>query len=678
MNPPSPHPRIEHLRREIERHSRLYYEDAAPEISDRDFDRLMEELIRLEHEHPELASPDSPSRRVGGAPLQQFQSVDHLLPMLSLDNTYNLDELREFHRRVVKLAARDDLTYVVEPKIDGVSISLRYQNGLLTLGATRGNGTTGDDITQNLKTLHTLPLRLTLPNPPELLEVRGEAYLPREGFAKLNREREAAGEPLFANPRNATAGSLKQLDPAIVAKRPLAAVCYAVGATRGITFTHHHQEIETLRHAGFTIPHLWWTCSGIDDVIARVEELQRHEHDLPYDIDGAVIKLDELALWTKLGSTAKAPRFAIAYKYSHEQAQTLLRAITVQVGRTGTLTPVAELDPVLLAGSTISRATLHNEEEIRRKDIRIGDTVIIEKAGQVIPAVIHVVPSLRPPHAPPFDLFAHVGGICPACGGPIHRDPEFVAWRCENISCPAQIKRAIGHFAGRTAMDIEGLGEALINQLVEKRLVANLADLYTLTAPQLQSLERMGEKSAANLIHAIDHSRGRDLWRLLHGLGIPHVGEGSARRLARAFGSLDAILNATPEQLQAVPDIGAIMAEAIHEFFTNPKNLDLCRSLATAGLNTRDLAPPPPATSSPFTGKTIVVTGTLPSYTRDTIKEKLRTLGATITDSVSKNTHYLLAGEAAGSKLAKAQKLGIPVLDEAAFHALIEPSSRPH
>ncbi len=661
--------RIEELRRELDRHNRLYYVEARPEISDRDYDRLYDELKQLEAGHPELVTPDSPTQRVGGAPLKEFQSIRHLQPMMSLDNTYDAQDLREFDRRVHKLLPGEKVEYILEPKIDGVSVSLRYEQGRFTLGATRGDGTTGDDITANVKTLRAIPLSLNTDFfPPALLEVRGEAFMPVKGFHRLNQARLQAGEEPFANPRNATAGSLKQLDPRIVAQRPLSAVFYAVGATQGITFQTHEEELATLKSMGLPVPQLWWKCADIEEVIQRALELQQKEADLPYEIDGAVIKVNRLEQWKRLGSTAKAPRFAIAYKYSHEQAQTRLNGITVQVGRTGTLTPVAKLEPVLLNGSTISRATLHNEEEIRRKDIRVGDTVVIEKAGEVIPAVVSVVLQDRPPEARPFDLFEHTGGKCPACEGPIRRDPEFVAWRCENIACPAQLKRTLQHYAARRAMDIENLGEVLVGQLVDQGLVHDVADLYTLSQEALAGLERMAEKSAGNVLTAIEESKKRELWRLIHGLGITHVGEGAARKLAEAFRTLEALMAATVETLQAQKDIGTVMAGSIFDFFRNPRNLAVIEKLRAAGVQC-DAANPSPAPTSrgPFAGKTVVLTGTLAACSREEAKEALRQKGAQVTDSVSKKTDYLVAGESAGSKLDKARALGVRVLTEEEF-----------
>ncbi|HMP90362.1 MAG TPA: NAD-dependent DNA ligase LigA [Kiritimatiellia bacterium] len=664
--------RIEKLRTELHRHNHLYYIETAPVISDREFDALLKELSDLENQFPEFDDPTSPTKRVGGEPLKEFSNVKHTRPMMSLDNTYEEGELREFDRRVKKLLSGREVSYVLEPKIDGVSITVHYRHGRLVLGATRGDGTTGDDITENLKTIGSIPLRLAGDHPPEYLEVRGEAFMPTVGFAQLNAQREKAGEALFANPRNATAGSLKQLDPKITATRPLGAAFYAIGEFKGDAPPTHAGEIKLLMALGLPVPEWWCVCRNIDDVIAQSGELQASEKSLPYMIDGCVIKVNELETWEMLGTTAKAPRYAIAYKYAHEQATTVLNAITVQVGRTGILTPVAELEPVLLAGSTISRATLHNEDEIKRKDIRVGDTVIIEKAGQVIPAVVSVDLSKRPENSKAFNLYDHIGGTCPVCGGPVVRDPEFVAWRCENNSCPAQIKRTLQHFAGKSAMDIEGMGEALVNQLVDTGLVHTAADIYQLTVDQVAGLERMGPKSSENLIQAIMESKDRPLWRLLHGLGIPHVGEGAARKLAAHFLSMEKLKNATPEELEKVQDIGTIMATAIVDYFSNPQNRALMDHLSATGLRTVDEAPVVTASQNhPLFGKTMVVTGTLQNYSRDQIKDALRAKGAIVTDSVSKKTDYVVAGEAAGSKLDKAAKLNVRVLTEAEVEEML-------
>ena len=689
--------RAEFLRAELERHNRLYYVEARPEISDREFDRLLRELQDLEVAHPELAVPDSPTQRVGGVPLAGFRQVQHAVPMMSLDNTYSVEEMREFDARIRKALGVETVEYVLEPKVDGVSISLRYEKGVLKVAATRGDGKTGDDITANAKTIRAIPLRI--PTAAPVLEVRGEAYLGKAAFEKLNREREQAGETLFANPRNATAGSLKQLDPKVVAARPLAAVLYATGELDGVEFETQAEVLRSLKKLGFPVAKLWWECRGIEEVIARAEELQRREGELEYEMDGAVVKVNRLALWRQLGTTAKAPRFAMAYKYSHEQAQTVLKGITLQVGRTGVLTPVAELEPVELAGSTISRATLHNEDEIKRKDIRVGDTVIIEKAGEVIPAVVAVVAEKRPKHAPPFDLFAHAGGKCPACGGEIARDPEAAAWRCENLGCPAQIRGRIEHFVSRKAMNIDGFGEAIIEALTsetkvvetaddglfgaktkEKLLPAvvhDVADLYALKpeAIELRRPNRAADakkaemKLATKLCAAIAASKNNELWRLIHGLGIPNVGEGLARSLAQELGSLDALLAADAAALAKVRDVGGIVAQSVVEFFANPRNRAVVEKLRQAGVRFDRVEQAAAGASKDgyFFGKRVVITGTLEKFTREQAQEELRQRGATVAETVGKTTQILIAGAEAGSKLEKAQKLGIPVLDEAGF-----------
>ena len=707
MEPSSPslaaaRKRAEHLRAELERHNRLYYVEARPEISDREFDRLLRELQDLETAHPELAAPDSPTRRVGGAPIEGFAQVRHAVPMMSLDNTYSVEEIREFDARVRKALGVESVDYVIEPKVDGVSISLRYEKGVLVTAATRGDGKTGDDITANARTIRSIPLRI--PAAAAVLEVRGEAYLGKAAFAQLNAEREKAGEPPFANPRNATAGSLKQLDPKVVAARPLAAVLYAVGALEGVEFETQADVLRGLAGLGFPTAKLWWECRGIEEVIARAEELQRREGELEYEMDGAVVKVNRRALWRQLGTTAKAPRFAMAYKYSHEQARTVLRGITLQVGRTGVLTPVAELEPVELAGSTISRATLHNEDEVRRKDIRVGDTVVIEKAGEVIPAVVAVVAEKRPRGTHPFDLSAHAGGKCPACGGGIVRDPEAAAWRCENLDCPAQIRARIEHFTARKAMNIDGFGEAIVEALAgEVRvrettddglfgaktaeqilppIVRDVADLYALTpeAIELRRPNRAADakkaemKLATKLCAALAASKDNELWRLLHGLGIPNVGEGLARTLAQEFGSLDALMAADEEALAKVRDVGEIVARSVAEFFANPRNREVVEKLRGAGVRF-DRVERAAAGASPdgfFFGKRVVITGTLEKFTREQAQDELRKRGATVAETVGKTTSVVIAGAEAGSKLEKARKLGIPVLDEAEFRRRLE------
>ena len=691
--------RAEFLRAELERHNRLYYVEARPEISDREFDRLLRELQDLETAHPELATPDSPTQRVGGAPLAGFRQVKHAVPMMSLDNTYSVEEMREFDARIRKALGVESVDYVLEPKVDGVSISLRYENGVLAIAATRGDGKTGDDVTANARTIRAIPLRI--PTDAPVFEVRGEVYLGKAAFEKLNAEREGAGEELFANPRNATAGSLKQLDPKVVAARPLAAVLYATGELVGAEFETQADVLRGLKKLGFPTAKLWWECKGIDEVVARAEELQRREGELEYEMDGAVVKVNRLALWRQLGTTAKAPRFAMAYKYSHEQAQTVLKAITLQVGRTGVLTPVAELEPVELAGSTIARATLHNEDEIRRKDIRVGDTVIVEKAGEVIPAVVAVVPEKRPAKTQPFDLSAHAGGKCPACGGGIVRDPEAAAWRCENLDCPAQIRGRIEHFVSRKAMNVDGFGEAIVAALTSETkiavatddglfgakteekilppLVRDVADLYALRPEDVElrrpnraaDAKKAEMKLATKLCAAIAASKDNELWRLLHGLGIPNVGEGLARTLAQELGSLDALMAADAETLAKARDVGEIVARSVREFFANARNRAVVEKLRKAGVRF-DRVEQAAAGASPdgyFFGKRVVLTGTLAKFTREQAQDELRKRGATVVGTVGKTTHVVVAGAEAGSKLDKARALGIPVLDETEFLA---------
>ncbi|MBI5394431.1 MAG: NAD-dependent DNA ligase LigA [Verrucomicrobia bacterium] len=664
--------RVAELRDQIRRHDHLYYVLAQPEIGDRDYDKLYADLKKLETEFPDLVTADSPTQRVGGQPLKEFRSVQHAVPMMSLDNTYSPDELREFCDRVARLLPGEQVEYCVEPKIDGLAVMLRYERGELAVGATRGDGSTGDDITANLRTIRAIPLRLHVPKPPPVFEARGEVYMTRDGFDKLNREREKAGDQLFANPRNAAAGSLKLLDPKLVAQRPLAAVLYGIGAVEGANFKTHRDAIEKLKELGFPTPPLWWLAHSLDEILRHIEELQSHEATLPFEIDGAVIKVNSLDQQRRLGATAKAPRWAIAYKYSHEQAETLLEDIIVQVGRTGNLTPVAVLKPVPLAGSTISRATLHNEDEIKRKDIRIGDTVIIEKAGEVIPAVVSVVTAKRPKNAKPFDFAAHVHGKCPECGSSIHRDPEQVAWRCENISCPAQLKRALEHFGHRGTMDIEGLGEVLVNQLVDAKLVRDIADVYSLTVEQLAALERMGEKSAQNVVAAIAASKQRELWRVLMGLGILHVGAQAAKTLARHFGSIEALEHATPDQLMEAEDIGEVMAASIRDFFLNKRNHEVIEKLRRAGVNLKAAATERKTAAGALSGKTFVLTGTLARHSREDAARLIEEHGGKVSGSVSKKTDFVVVGADAGSKLDKARQLGIKTLDEEVFEKLLK------
>ncbi|MBL9174160.1 MAG: NAD-dependent DNA ligase LigA [Verrucomicrobiales bacterium] len=653
---------------ELRRHEHAYYVLHRPVISDAEFDRLERELKDLEARHPDWVSADSPTQRVGGSVSEGFRSVRHTVPLMSLDNTYSPDEVKAFLARAEKQLPGEALEWTVEPKVDGLSISLRYEQGVFVQGATRGDGTTGDDVTSNLRTIRSLPLKLR--EAPALLELRGEIYLPLAGFRRLNAERESAGEEPFSNPRNAAAGSLKQLDPRITAQRPLALVSYGIGAVSGVEVPADQAGLlQWLGQLGLPIPEHVTVARSTDEVLHAISELDRIRRDFGYETDGAVVKLNRLSLRDRLGFTAKAPRWAMAYKYASEQAQTRLRSITVQVGRTGKLTPVAELEPVFLAGSTVARATLHNEEEIRRKDIRIGDQVVIEKAGEVIPAVIRSLPECRTGAEVLFTL----PRTCPECGTPVTRestaDGEGVDWRCPNLDCPAQVRGRIGHWCSRGAMDIDGAGDVLVAQVVQQGLVRDVADLYRLRAPEVQDLERMGEKSAKNLIEAIEVSKSRDLWRLVFGLGILHVGAGAAKALARAFPDLDSLAAAGASQLCEVPDIGDVIARSVEEWFADPRNRDLIGRLRQAGLNlsSSTYRPPDVASTGPLSGKTFVLTGTLPSLSREAATAEIERRGGRVASSVSRKTDYVLAGAEPGSKIEKARQLGIPILSEADF-----------
>lgn len=676
MNRSSAEKRHAELASEIRGHDEAYYIRAQPLISDAEYDRLYRELLDLEKAFPDLATASSPTQRVGGAPLSEFHPVRHRVPMLSLDNTYSQGEVLQFVQRLQKILPGQKLDWIVEPKIDGVAINLRYEHGVFTLGATRGDGTTGDDITANLRTIRNLPLELHLPKNalPALLEVHGEVYMTKAGFQKLNKERVANGEEPFANARNSAAGSLKQLDSRLVAKRPLALLIYGTGAVEdgaSAKWSTQKELLDWLKKAGLPTPQHTWHCNSPEELIHAIEELDKIRRDFPFETDGAVIKLNSIPLRERAGFTAKAPRWAMAYKYAAEQAETKLRDITIQVGRTGALTPVAELEPVFLAGSTISRATLHNEDELRRKDIRIGDTVTIEKAGEVIPAVVGVVLTKRTGAEKPF-VFPKT---CPECGSEVARttatNGEAAAvWRCLNAACPAQVRGRIEHWCSRGAMDIEGGGEVLSSQLVRAGLVKNVADLYTLTLDQLLTIERMGRKSAQNFLDGIEASKHRELWRLIFGLGILHVGVGTAKALDRAFTSLDSIAGATFEQLSATRDIGEVVGTSIRQWFDTAENQELIERLRQSGLNFKSNSQPTQSNST-IAGKTFVLTGTLPNLSRDAAAAKIEAAGGKVTGSVSKKTDFVVAGEEAGSKLAKAQQLGIKILDEAALIQLL-------
>jgi DNA ligase (NAD+) len=759
----------------IRRHDHLYYVEARPAISDFVYDQLYQALLDVEKQFPELVTPDSPSQRVGGAPTKGFQRIKHLQPMLSLEKIESADYptpveepdrerrnraqdentvegLRAFDRDIRKKLGREDVQYIIEPKVDGVSISVHYRAGQLVLGATRGDGQTGDDITVNLRTVRAIPLKLEAGagDPPELLEVRGEAFMTIADFEQLNRRMDEAGEKPFPNARNATAGALKQLDPKLVAQRPIRAVFYGVGACEGITFERHSDMLERLKQFGLPTQPVWWVCDGIDEVLRVYREEIVNDYDerrdlrtrVPYEIDGLVLKVNTMADWARIPAKTRSPGYAIVHKPVHwiTPAETLLKAITVQVGRTGVLTPVAELEPVFVQGSTIARATLHNEDEIRRKDIRIGDTVVVRKAGMVIPEVFEVVKTKRPEGAPEFDLFKHVGGKCPACGGPIVKekmsggDGEEVAWRCENVAgCPAQLTRRVEYFAARKALDLESLGGIVAEKLVERGLVKEPLDLFDLKIEQLAKLNlgtdaearTFGEKNATKVIEALERAKGFPLDRWIFALAIPNVGDTIAWQLAQAHhslgeladsavlrdirdqGALDAErkeisprsrknppkdeadralrearydelgreLKSIEERLATgglkarMVEVGPVVAGSVLDFFASAAGQALLARLKELGINPQSERPvaSPVAASSPIAGKTFVLTGTLPTLSRDEASKLIRDAGGSTSSSVSKNTDYVLAGEEAGSKLEKARKLGVRIIDEAEF-----------
>ncbi len=658
--------RIAELRRQVEEHNQRYYQDAAPVIGDREYDQLYQELAALEREHPAFAAADSPTQKVGGAPLKSFAQVTHRAPMLSLDNTYSEEEVGDFYRRLQRWLPDEEIPVVIEPKVDGVAVSLLYEEGVLQYAATRGDGNVGDDITQNIRTIQSVPERLK-GRAPKTLEVRGEVYLDKQGFAKLNAARAEAGLPVFANPRNAAAGSLKQLDPAIAAQRPLGVVFYGTGLIDGEELQQHSDLFPLLRKLGLTATEQIWRAQSVEDTLQAIHQLDRVRHDFAYQTDGAVVKVDSFAQRAALGFTAKAPRWAIAFKYKAERVETKLHDILIQVGRTGVLTPVAALEPVTVSGSRVARATLHNEEEIQRKDIRIGDIVVIEKAGEVIPAIVNVRTELRTGAEREFRMPT----LCPECGSAVQRDAGQVAIRCVNAQCPAQLRRRLEHFASRGAMDIEGLGEAMVTQLVTRKLLRDVAEVYELDETKLGTLERVGAKSISNLLKAIEASKTRPLWRLIFGLGILHVGVSSSRALADHFRSMERLLASGVEELQQISDVGEVVGRSIHGFFQEQANRDLIARLAVADLKLIDDTPAAePETSSPFHRSTWVVTGTL-TQPREEIAELIIARGGKVSGSVSKKTSYVLAGEEAGSKLGKAKKLGVRVVDETEFRAML-------
>jgi DNA ligase (NAD+) len=655
-----PKQRVEKLRKELEHHNYLYYL-GEPVISDLEFDRLMKELGELEAAHPELDSPDSPTKRVGGQAIQGFRTVEHAVPMMSIDNTYEPSHVRAFDERVRKNLDGETPEYVLEPKIDGVAASVRYEKGMLTLVATRGDGRSGDDITAQARTIRSIPLRLDAGDVPNILEVRGEIYMPTDVFQKLNKEREAAGEEIFKNPRNLTTGALKALDPKVTSQRKLSFVCHGLGEVKPLKTDSYWEWLKLLKKWRLPVAEHTGLAKNIDEVLETIESFATVRGKLAYQTDGMVVKVDSFAQREKLGVTSKAPRWVIAYKYAAEQMQTVLESVDWQVGKGGTLTPVARMTPVFIAGSTVQNASLHNIDQIHKLDIHIGDTLVLEKAGEVIPYIRQVVPEKRPKGAkavtPPKN--------CPSCHSPVEKEADTPYIRCVNPDCPAQFRERLKWFVGRNQMDIENVGEALIDQLVDAGLVKHMADLYRLKQEQLLELERMGEKSAQNVIESITASRSRSLDRLLAGLGIRHVGNRVAHVLASNFGSMEAIAAATADELSAVHEIGDVIAETVCEFFQNPAGKEVIKQFKAVGIDPK--MEKVVVEGGLLAGQTVVVTGTLPTMERKEIEDLIVKLGGKASGSVSKKTSFLVAGEAAGSKLSKAKELGVPVLDEAEF-----------
>jgi DNA ligase (NAD+) len=661
---------ITELRDEVRRHEELYYVSDSPEIADKEYDELVERLRELEEQYPQFLSPDSPTQRVGGRPAEGFAEYLHRRPMLSLDNSYNIEELRAFDQRCQKLADGRPVEYVAELKIDGLSLSLHYEDGKLVRGVTRGDGRRGEDVTQNVRTIRSIPLKLK-PASAKIapaIEVRGEAYLSRQVFEKINAELEDAGEPRLANPRNAAAGAIRQLDPKLVAKRRLDLFPYDVISGERKAFATHWESLEWVKDAGFHANPHRALCTTIEEVIDFCNSMEPLRDELGYEIDGVVVKVNSAALQDEFGATSKAPRWAIAYKYPARQATTQVLAITVQVGRTGALTPVANLEPVLLAGTTVARATLHNEDEIRRLGLRIGDWVLIEKGGDVIPKILKVIESRRTGTEKRFRMPTK----CPVCGGVISRVEGEVVARCIAADCAAQLMGRLLHFSSRRAMRIEGLGESLAEQLLESKLVHDVGDLYTLKPEDVAALERMALKSASNLMAQIEASKGRDLANLIYALAIRHVGERTAGILARHFGSLARLSEASVEELDDIHEIGLTVAQSVRDWFDDAGNLKLCERLRAAGVRTEIEQAAGTVSDNRFAGKQFVLTGKLETLSRDEARALIESRGGRVTSTVSKKTDYVVAGEDAGSKLDKAQALGLNVIDEAGLRSLLE------
>ena len=660
--------RIGKLRTEINEHNYRYHVLDAPSVPDAEYDCLFRELVELERAHPELVTPDSPTQRVGDKPLKSFPEVNHEIPMLSLDNAFDEEGMTAFDRRVRERLGEMKIDYLAETKLDGLAISLLYQAGKLTRAATRGDGSSGEDVTQNVRTIKSIPLSLRGTKIPDLIEIRGEVFMTRKGFEKLNRTQQDAGEKAFANPRNAAAGSLRQLDPKITAQRPLAFYAYGMGkCSDDYRAPTHGELLSDIRKWGVPSSPETKTVMGLTGCLAYYRAIEKRRQDLPYEIDGVVFKVNELELQEQLGFVSRAPRWAIAYKFPPQEVLTRVLDIGVQVGRTGALTPVARLEPVAVGGVTVTNATLHNEDEVRRKDVRIGDTVVIRRAGDVIPEVVKVIEDRRTRNAKKFAMPDH----CPICHSNVTREKEEAVVRCSGgLYCPAQCIQSIIHFASRRAMDIDGLGDKLVEQLYQQELIRNVADLYSLTRDQVAGLERMGEKSADNFIAALDKSKDTQLDRFIYALGIREVGEATARNLALHFGSIEELSRASVEQLEQVPDVGPVVASHIRHFFAEQHNQETIDRLLAAGIHWPK--PDSPVGASPLQGKIFVLTGTLESMTRDGAKQKLQLLGAKVSGSVSGKTDYVVAGEAAGSKLTKARELGVEVLDETAFLKLLK------
>ncbi len=655
--------RAEELRQQLREANHRYYVLDAPTLSDAEYDRLFRELTQLEEAHPELRTPDSPTQRVGAQPSEKFAKVQHRRPMMSLANVMSDEELAEFDGRVHRLLGDEPVAYVFEPKLDGLAVTLTYENGRFVQGATRGDGQLGEDVTANLRTIKSVPLQLR-GGAPSRLEVRGEVFIPKADFARLNAEREAAGEPTFVNPRNSAAGSLRQLDPRETAKRPLSILFYDVGDTGELRFSSHWDKLGKLKELGLRTNPENKLARSLDEIRAHYAELLRRRHDVPYEIDGTVVKVDSEDQRRRLGSVSRTPRWAVAYKFPAEEEATTVEDIQVSVGRTGALTPVAFLTPVHVGGVTVARATLHNEEEVRRKDVHKGDRIFLRRAGDVIPEIVRVIAEARPPEGlPEFRMPTH----CPACGAEVHREGAIT--RCTNLSCPAQLHGRLRHFASRGAMDVEGLGDQTCSQLVERGLVKTPADLYALTREQWLDLERMGDKSVDNLLAALERSKQSSLRRFIYALGIRLVGEATARALALQFQSVERLLDATLDELQAVRDVGPEVAQQIHDFTQTAENREAVRRLLAAGIHP---APEVVEARGPFAGKTVVLTGSLTAWSREQAKAEIERRGGRVSGSVSRKTDLVVAGEDSGTKLKKAAELGVRVVDEAAFRALLQ------